>query len=86
MRAVRWILLLLYVALVGGLVALGRAHNHQREVRLRQGGEGLNSGNTLAFSLPWTANSGRHTLVLKAYDLAGNFSESELITFTVQRK
>ena len=53
---------------------------------LRQGGEGLNSGNTLAFSLPWTANSGRHTLVLKAYDLAGNFSESELITFTVQRK
>jgi len=53
---------------------------------LRQGGEGLTSGDALAFSLPWSAAPGRHTLVIKAYDLAGNLGESESISFTVSRE
>jgi len=53
---------------------------------LRQGGEGLTSGDAMAFSLPWSAAPGRHTLVIKAYDLAGNLGESESISFTVSRE
>lgn len=44
-------------------------------------------GNSLAepFSLAWSATTGNHTLLVRAYDLAGNMADSTPVPFTVQR-
>ncbi len=39
----------------------------------------------IPFSLPWAALPGTHTLIVKAYDLAGNITESTPIEFTVNQ-
>jgi membrane peptidoglycan carboxypeptidase len=39
----------------------------------------------LPFSYPWAALPGKHSLVVKAYDLAGNSTESTPIEFTVNQ-
>jgi membrane carboxypeptidase/penicillin-binding protein PbpC len=36
-------------------------------------------------SLPWAATPGSYNLVVKAYDLAGNLTESTPIPFTVKQ-
>ena len=36
------------------------------------------------FTFPWQPLPGSHTLVIKAYDLAGNPAESAQLTFTVE--
>jgi membrane peptidoglycan carboxypeptidase len=36
------------------------------------------------FALPWSPESGEHTLVVRAFDLAGNMGESEPVEFTVE--
>jgi membrane carboxypeptidase/penicillin-binding protein len=36
------------------------------------------------FTLAWQAHPGKHTLVLRAYDRAGNMTETQPISFTVQ--
>jgi membrane peptidoglycan carboxypeptidase len=46
--------------------------------------DALTGGQGSTFSQPWTAVKGQHTLLLRAYDLAGNSSESEAVEFTVQ--
>ncbi len=35
------------------------------------------------FIQQWTALSGEHSLFMRAYDLAGNMTQSETITFSV---
>ena len=52
--------------------------------RNREEGQDLAGGGVL-FSLPWTARTGAHVLVVKVYDLAGNAAESGEIEFTVVR-
>lgn len=52
--------------------------------RNREEGQDLAGGGVL-FSLPWTARTGAHVLVVKVYDLAGNAAESGEIKFTVVR-
>lgn len=39
----------------------------------------------MPYSLPWAALPGEHTLIVKAYDLAGNVSESTPVIFTVNQ-
>lgn len=52
----------------------------------RNGAEGMTAGRgALLYSLPWTAKTGDHQLVVKAWDLAGNPVETEEIHFTVRR-
>jgi len=36
------------------------------------------------FVLPWNPVTGVHTLVVRAFDLAGNMGESQPVTFTVE--
>lgn len=45
----------------------------------------IGSRSELPYSLPWAAVPGSHQLVVKAYDLAGNMSESAPLQFSVQR-
>ncbi|GAP07719.1 membrane carboxypeptidase [Anaerolinea thermolimosa] len=49
--------------------------------------DGQMVGNSLVepFSLAWSATPGNHTLLVRAYDLAGNMTESTPVSFTVQR-
>lgn len=43
----------------------------------------IGSRSTLPYSLPWQADSGQHTLMVRAYDLAGNSTDSDEIQFTI---
>lgn len=36
------------------------------------------------FVLPWYSITGDHTLVVRAFDLAGNMGESELVSFSIR--
>jgi membrane peptidoglycan carboxypeptidase len=44
----------------------------------------LGSQAILPFSFPWQADPGEHSLLVKAYDRAGNLAQSQEITFTVR--
>jgi membrane peptidoglycan carboxypeptidase len=43
----------------------------------------IGTRSALPYSLPWQAEPGQHTLIVRAYDLAGNSADSQEIQFTV---
>ena len=47
-------------------------------------GKQLGTLSSPPFTYPWRGVAGKHTLVIKAYDLAGNLSESEPVVFTIK--
>lgn len=48
-------------------------------------GQKIGESRVAPFSLPWQAGEGQHTLLVRAFDAAGNMGETSLITFRVSR-